>query len=276
MKGVLPNLLIIGGQKCGTSSLHFYLGRHPEIFMSRLKEPEYFIEERNWGRGLNWYRSHFKDAPIRGEASANYTACHRFPGIPARVHETVPDARLIYLMRDPLVRIVSHWIHNFADHLEHRPIAEAVRHETYVERSSYWMQLQAFLEHFSSEQILVVQSEKLRSERETTMRRIFQFLGVNADFRHPSFRVLRHVSSRKRRRTRLGRRLADTGLLRRIEALPQPLRWQLKYLVFFPFSRPVVKPELDPRTRAWLIENLTEDVAELRAFTGMDFAEWSL
>ncbi len=276
MSGHLPNLLVVGGQKCGTSSLHFYLRKHPDVFMSRLKEPEYFIEERNWSRGLDWYRRHFESARVRGEASANYTACHRFPGVPARAHATVPDARIIFLMRDPFARIISHWVHNFAAGFEDRPFAEAVRHETYVERSSYWMQLQAFLEHFSAEQILIVQSERLRSEREASLREIFRFLDVDPDFWHPSFRLLRHVSSIKRRRTRLGKRLADAGVLEMVDALPQPFRWQFKYVVFLPFSRPIARPEMDAETRSWLTENLAEDVARLRDFTGMDFAGWSL
>lgn len=275
-QGLLPNLIIIGGQKCGTSSLHFYLDKHPDVFMSLLKEPEYFIEERNWSRGLEWYRSCFRAAPIRGEASANYTACQRFPGVPARAFEAVPDARLIYLIRDPLNRVVSHWIHNFATGVESRAISEAVRHDTYVERSRYWMQLQAFLEHFSPEQVLIVQSERLRRNRTDVLREIFQFLEIDPDFWHPSFRVARHVSWIKRRRTRLGQRLTGTGLLSCIEALPLPWRWQLKYAVFFPFSRPITRPELDPPTRDWLIERLKDDVAELRAFTGMEFAGWCL
>src|ERR687894_2292944 len=71
----LPNLIVIGAQKCGTSVLHYYLSLHPEVSMSRPKELNFFIEERNWPRGLDWYKSQFDgDARVRGEASPNYTA----------------------------------------------------------------------------------------------------------------------------------------------------------------------------------------------------------
>ena len=64
----LPNLIVIGAQKCGTTSLHYYLGVHPDIFMSREKELRYFVEEFNWGKGIDWYRSHFgANASILGE-----------------------------------------------------------------------------------------------------------------------------------------------------------------------------------------------------------------
>src|ERR687898_136777 len=72
--GALPNLVVLGAQKCGTSGLHFYLDLHPEIAMSMPKELNFFIEERGWPRGTDWYMQHFDpDAPIRGESSPNYT-----------------------------------------------------------------------------------------------------------------------------------------------------------------------------------------------------------
>jgi hypothetical protein len=73
--GALPNLLILGAQKCGTSGLHYYLGLHPEVSMSKPKELNFFIEERNWTRGTDWYKRHFDaSATVRGESSPNNTA----------------------------------------------------------------------------------------------------------------------------------------------------------------------------------------------------------
>src|SRR5688572_24468381 len=112
---MLPNFFIIGAMKAGTTSLWQYLRRHPEIFMSKLKEPGYFTEELRWDQGIEWYRSLFDDAGSAravGEASTSYTKWPRFAGIPARMHALVPEARLIYLVRDPGDRIRSHYIHN--------------------------------------------------------------------------------------------------------------------------------------------------------------------
>src|SRR5205085_12476815 len=73
--GALPNLIVIGAQKCGTSGLHYYLSLHPEISVSTPKELNFFIAERNWPLGLDWYRSHFDaEARVRSEASPNYSA----------------------------------------------------------------------------------------------------------------------------------------------------------------------------------------------------------
>src|ERR671915_243608 len=80
--GALPNLVIIGAQKCGTSVLHYYLGLHPEVSMSKPKELNFFIEERNWPRGVEWYRGHFDpEARVRGEASPNYSAFPQHDGV---------------------------------------------------------------------------------------------------------------------------------------------------------------------------------------------------
>src|SRR5947208_13622101 len=101
VEGALPNLVVIGAQKCGTSGLHYYLSLHPEISMSKPKELNFFIAERNYPRGLDWYRAHFDPtAKVRGESSPNYTAYPLHVGVPERMHSIVPDAKLLYLVRD--------------------------------------------------------------------------------------------------------------------------------------------------------------------------------
>ncbi len=108
----LPNLIIIGGLKCGTTSIHHYLGLHPQIQMSKPKELNFFVEELNWDLGLDWYASRFDSrSPVRGESSPHYTNLPRFEGVAARIHEHCPDARLLYMVRDPIKRILSHWVH---------------------------------------------------------------------------------------------------------------------------------------------------------------------
>ena len=83
---MLPNLVVIGAQKCGTSGLHYQLSLHPEIWMSRPKELNFFIEERNWSRGQDWYRHCFDArAKVRGESSPNYTAYPQHLGVPERM-----------------------------------------------------------------------------------------------------------------------------------------------------------------------------------------------
>jgi hypothetical protein len=164
-RGALPNLVVIGAQKCGTSGLHYILGTHPEISMSSPKELNFFIGERNWSRGVEWYREHFDpEAAVRGESSPNYTTYPHHLGIPERMHGVVPDAKLIFLVRDPLERIAAHWVHNYAKRRERGELRETLLHPntTYVLRSKYHAQLRQFLNFYALSQVLVIDQADLR------------------------------------------------------------------------------------------------------------------
>ena len=100
-----PNLIIIGAAKAGTTSLHYYLGLHPEISMSQRKELRFFSHEKYWSRGIEWYESHFSGiAKIYGETSPSYAMYPRYPDPPERMHALVPHAKLIYVVSDPIER----------------------------------------------------------------------------------------------------------------------------------------------------------------------------
>ncbi len=89
---MLPNLLIIGAAKCGTTSLHEYLGAHPEIFMAGRKELELFTRD-DWRERIGWYEEQFPvDAPVRGESTPTYTMAPYLASTSERMHELVPDA----------------------------------------------------------------------------------------------------------------------------------------------------------------------------------------
>ena len=126
---------------------------------------------------------------MRGESSPHYTNLPRFTGVAERIREHIPDARLIYMVRDPISRILSHWRHATGAGYETRPMEEVLSRDdqTYVTRSRYWMQLQPYLEHFDREQIEVIAQEELQADREGTMRRAFAFAGVDEDFTSEQF-----------------------------------------------------------------------------------------
>src|SRR4051795_9366785 len=181
----LPNLIIIGGLKCGTTSIHHYLGLHPEIQMSKPKELNFFVEEMNWDLGLDWYASRFDDrCRVRGESSPHYTNLPRFGGCAERIQQNCPDARLLYMVRDPIKRILSHWVHATGAGYETRELVPTLSDPdtSYMNRSKYWMQLQPYLERFDRSRIEIVTQEELQSEREATMRRAFAFAGVDESF----------------------------------------------------------------------------------------------
>jgi hypothetical protein len=180
----LPTFLVIGAMKSGTTSLFHYLQDHPEIFMSPLKEVDFFAAEANWGRGLDWYRRQFDGAEpgVRaiGEASTSYSKYPEYAGVPERIAEILPDVRLVYVVRDPIERIRSHYQHRSLVGAERAPLEEAVLADPrYVDCSRYAFQIEQYLRVFPRERLLVVASEDLRSDREATIRRIYGFLGVD-------------------------------------------------------------------------------------------------
>ena len=275
--GALPNLIVIGAQKCGTSVLHYYLSLHPEVSMSKPKELNFFIEERNWPRGLDWYRGHFDpEARVRGEASPNYSAFPQHQGVPERMHSVVPDARLIYMIRDPLERIAAHWVHNYAKRREKGTLAETLTHPntSYVNRSKYAMQLERFLAFYPRERVLVFQQSELRHQRMETLRRIFAFIGVDPDFTHPRFEQERHQTSRKTRATRLAMRLEKLGRSSRARLLPSSF-----WLVLddrLPLRRTIKRPDVRASLPSETLAELRADGERLRELTGRDFSNWTI
>jgi hypothetical protein len=273
----LPNLIVIGAQKCGTSGLHYYLGLHPEISMSTPKELDFFVAERNYSRGLDWYRRHFDSrVEVRGESSPNYTAYPQHVGVPERMHATVPEARLVFMVRDPIDRIAAHWVHNFAKHRERGDLRETLLHRntSYVIRSHYHTQLQQFLNQYPREQILVLEQEDLRNRRLETLRRVFDFVGVDSGFTHASFSEERHRTARKLRRTRLAAPFERLGQTPRRRLVPAPL-WRVVDNLY-PFRRTIEVPDVREALPADALRSLREDAERLRELTGRDFATWSI
>ena len=124
---VLPNLIVIGAERCGTTSLHRYLGAHPEIFMAKSKELDFFVTELSWRKGRGWYEKQFRNGSrVRGESSPSYTAYPVHEGVAERMAALVPDAKLVYLVRDPIERTLSGYHHQRALALENRPLADAL------------------------------------------------------------------------------------------------------------------------------------------------------
>lgn len=279
-RGALPNLIVIGGLKCGTTSLHHYLNLHPAIAMSRPKELNFFIAELNWGLGPEWYASHFeRGAAIRGESSPHYTNLPRFRGVAERMHELLgAETRIVYMVRRPIARMLSHYFHNVGSGYESRPLETALAdpESTYVARSRYAMQLEPYLAAFDRERILIVSNEELASERDATVRRVFEFCGVDTGFRSEQFEREWETGSGKQtggfalmdRAVRLpGLRALD----RNFDRLPESLRWLVERLVHGPGKGSAPKPELEPGLRDRLERLLRADVIELERIAGRGF-----
>jgi hypothetical protein len=266
-----PNLIVIGAQKCGTSALHYYLRQHPEIAMSKPKELNFFIDTRNWDRGVGWYEEHWpEETTVRGEASPNYTAHPHFGGVPEKMHSVVPDARLVFLVRDPISRMVSQYVHNYTKRAEHRDMATTVLDpkKTYLNRSRYMFQLEQVLPYYEPDKILVIDSGDLRDDRLPTLQRIFRFVGVDDSFDSKKYKEEKHRTADKERLNRFGAWALNN--------LSRPNYNRLRRFVPRLIGKPIERPELDDDLRDELVGRLKEDADRLREFTGDPFASWQV
>ncbi len=276
----LPNFVIIGAMKAATTSLHYYLNLHPQISMSKEKELNFFVKEKNWGKGLDWYQSNFNgDKPFRGEASPNYTNFPLFKGVPERMHSVIPDIKLIYLVRDPIERILSHYVHKIADGGESRPLERVLsklESNRYICRSQYFMQLEHYLKVFPDRNILIISSEDLITNNRAVIKRVFEFLNVDSSFYDAKFQNILHKSNRKRRKDQIAQLLGQKSVMKNIHKLPYSFRSYVDWLVFWPFSRKVKRPVMNESLKQRIIDHLQDDVEQLRKFTGHKFSDWCL
>ncbi len=283
---VLPNMLVIGAGKAGTTSLHYYLGRHPDIYMSRKKEL-FFFQRENWNERLEWYESCFpKPAAIRGEASPSYSAYPVHPEVPARIHDLIPDAKLIYVVRDPVERIVAQYTQHCAEGKETRPLGEALRSalsngddpaNPYLCMSRYATQVERYLAHFPIDQIHVIDQVDLRQHRLPALRAAFRFLGVDEEFYSPTFEEMVNTQRDQVRFSRLGAWLRNTPPARFVQAsVPRKMRGPVTKPLTRLLSRRVQRPVLSDDLRAQLELKLAPEVERLRELTGKKFAHWSI
>ena len=279
----LPTFLIIGAMKGGTTSLYHYLRSHPQVFMPALKEVDFFTEQLNWRRGRGWYERQFADVTEQhlavGEASTSYTKFPRYSGVAEKVAEWLPDAQLVYVVRDPVERIRSHYQHNVTLGEERSPIELAVKaNPAYLDYSRYALQMERYLAHFDRERLLVVLSEDLRAHREETVAKVLSHIGADASVQIPT---LDQEFYKTEERSPYGPGVAFVrNTLRRMF----PSRVGLWRGTFLPegLKRKLARAEppsagsasVPDETRRWIHGELREDVERLKEYVSDDLARW--
>jgi hypothetical protein len=278
---MLPTFLIIGTMKGGTTSLYNYLRGHPQVFMSPTKELHYFVAEKNLSRGTAWYERNFRsagDAAAVGEASPDYTKYPIYDGVPGRIAHTVPGVKLLYVIRNPLDRIRSHYLHDVARGRERRSIDDAVPASAhYLAPSRYSLQIERYLEHFPREQLLVITSEALRGDRRATMGRVHDFIGVDADWSAPvQEQEFNAIAAKTAPGTLLlaARHLPGASRLRLLAPGPVMAAERLLRATRRPVDVRAGTMSEDLRQR--LIDELAPDLASLRGHMEEGFDAWGL
>ena len=263
----LPNFIILGAMKSGTTTLHHKLNMHPSIGMSRAKEPNFFNE--NFSKGLDWYEQLFTgDHQLYGEASPNYTKAHIHPHTAANMHAVLPDAKLIYIVRDPIKRIISHLHHNlYRDRLKPGEVDKKVlTSPLYINASRYYYQISQYLEYYPRDRFLFLSFEAMRKDTNATLARICDFLGVEQyDFSKEEDKVYNDTSKKYL--------IKNYDLVHeKFPAFVVKPYHHLFYFLGIKRKRPVLKE----KTLQTIKERLHDDIVAFKELTGMPFEEWKM
>ena len=272
---MLPNFLIVGAMKGGTTTLAAMLSRHPDVLMCTPKEPQFFSGQ-NWGRGEAWYRSLFHGAEGRraiGEASPAYTRAPEFDGVPERIHRLLGDVKYIYILRHPIERMVSHYRHALTYHW----IPEGISFEDALRRrpdlrncSRYFYQIEQYLPYTRREQWHTPLLEELVRQPEATQQGIYRFLGIDERVRIPL--PADNVTDQKRM---LPAWLYPLKSGR--DLIPSRVWQQGKRSAVRLLGRRVERPIVSEDVAAGLVDGLRPDLERLSAFCGRDFSSlWHL
>ncbi len=276
-----PTFIGLGGQKCASSWLYRIFDDHPQAFVSTPKELNYFSSF--YDRGNQWYERQFAGAVRHsavGEISPSY-----LPDLdaPVRAKAYNPDFRLLVALRDPVERAYSHHLHNirlgYFDDSDLSFESALASNPMYVEHSQYAKHLSAWLEHFSSRQLLVVLQEEIASDPQGQTRRVYEFLGIDPDHVSPAIGQRANESYMPRSRGRetlirsagaftrgiglgwLDRALRRTGV---ISALHRHNRVDIRSVV----------PPMTDSCRQVLHERLAADTRQLAALLGRSSLPW--
>ena len=295
----LPNFLIIGAQKAGTTAIYDYLSQHPQVFTSELKEPGFFAfeggrlsfagphnvrAERNSVRDIDRYRELFRkvgNRPRAGEASTIYMCV---PQAAERIRHYVPNAKLIAVLRDPVDRAYSAYRHLVRDGRETLSFEEGLAAEPsrtaanwrpgyyYKQLGFYYAQLRRYFALFSREQIAVYTYDEFKADPRALLKAMFAFLDVDPDF-HPDMSVWHNVSGIPRSRllhTIFGRPNRAKDLAKRL----LPARAARLYGALMSRNIKVSEPKIARHTEQALREEYREDLLQLESLLGRDLSAW--
>lgn len=296
-----PTFLLLGAPKCGTTSLAYYLSQHPDVHFSDPKEPVFFEAEYEEGLDHYWrkYFAGWRGQPAIGEGRVWHLY---LPFVPERIRASLPDARLVAVLRDPVDRAFSHWWHRFSRGQESLDFETAIardrarieagegfrgeegarrwreglyglhsatRHRALLDLGFYDEQLERYLALYPASQLQVLLYDDLARAQDDVMRDVFRFVGVDPEA--PIEDTSEQNVRRETQRSASARRaLFAIRALRLQHLVPKRLR----PLVHRAAERPAKRPRLRPEVRASLVEYFEPHTARLEAMLERDLSAW--
>ncbi|MBD2485205.1 sulfotransferase [Planktothrix sp. FACHB-1365] len=268
-----PDFIIIGAMKCATSTLHEQLALQPGIFMSQLKEPNFFSNDEEYEKGWNWYLSHFESAPVDafcGESSTHYTKLPTYPETIQRIQHHLPKAKFIYVMRHPIDRLVSQYIHEWTQKVITEEINLALKnHPELIDYSCYMMQLQPYFETFGQDRVLPIFFERMLSYPQAELERVCEFIGYPQKPIWNFELEAQNVSTERMRKSAWRDFLVETPGLRELRRLLVPKSFRTWVRSWWAMKQ---KPELTPENHENLRLIFNSDLAVLGSKLGIELS----
>lgn len=270
----LPDFIIIGAMKCGTSTLHTQLSERSGIYMSTPKEPNFFGDDLYYQEGIGAYSTLFegaKEDQICGESSTHYTKIPTFNNVAERIHLALPQAKFIYIMRNPIDRLISQYIHEWSQGEVDVPIDQAVtKYERFVSYSSYGKQLKPYHDIFGVNSVLPVFFESMIGQPDQEFERILRFLNDPS----PEEKKWKHdlskenVSSKRFKKGSLYQTLREVSALKSVfQLLPERVRESIKDL-----WRMSKRPELSDYNLQRIQKEVDVDLEYINDWLGLNLS----
>ncbi len=295
---IVPNTIIGGVMKCGTTTLHGFFMEHPDALASKPKEPHFFDREMNYRKGLDFYRPCFTGYTGQRAIVESTPFYIFFPEVCERIRRTLPEVRLIFIFRNPVDRAYSHFWQCYRNGWpwdDFIKAIEAPENRFLLSMGRYGALIERYLKVFPREQLLLLLTDELKNNKADVRRRCYEHAGIDPDFRPAqSSKKMRNVSTMPVSRSlqKLAymclldgmkaeeRYIYDADGLIVSERIPQkvdPLQ-KLKYRAYRFIRRNNVKqapyPPLDRAARARVMELLRDDIERFAELTGLDVSAW--
>ena len=268
----LPNFMIIGAMKSATSTLHDQLALQPGIVMSDPKEPYFFSDDPIYAKGMDWYTSLFAHAlptDLCGESTTHYTKLPTYPLTVERIQKHVPDAKFIYIMRHPVDRLVSQYIHHWTMRETELSLQEMAADESgiLINYSQYTTQLQPFFDTFGQDRVLPLFFDRLHTHPQAVLEQVCHFIGYNQQPTWQTAVTQQNKSSERMRVSPIRDMIVEAPVLRAIRKnlIPPSVRNRIKTLWTMRN-----RPELAPAQREHLESIFDQDLAKLGQWLSVD------
>ncbi len=266
-----PDFIVIGAMKSATTTLHEQLARQPGLLMSRPKEPNFFSDDRVYARGWSWYSSLFRPGQggaLRGESSTHYTKLPDYPRTVARMVRALPVVKLIYVMRHPIDRLISHYVHEQTTGRIKVDIHEAVeRHHELIEYGRYAMQLQPFLDAYGFENVLPVFFPRLVHHPQRELERIGRFLNHDGPLVWDTTLKPQNSGKERLRPSPIRQALVQAPVLCALRQRMLPRNWSESLKDYWRAG--IAPPALQPQLIARLRDVFDADLAQLGSWLGI-------